>query len=230
LADANTGNKLVMLLALGGLLSGLLTSVLTLGAQEAPTFSGIILGSAIAGCLAISGVVPSGWKAFGMIAVTTAAYLFSFAVAFGVQMTYCQIVPNAERWNNCTNEPASPIALFFGGCAGGFLMLGAVAFFFRPGLNQGTLAMTALLGAVLGGALGVAGWALRSAVGVPVWHLLHALHLTPIWGQHPPQWWFHDEYDYGTSSRVYSLYVVWQTGIALAAGILLRPIAKIDNE
>jgi hypothetical protein len=136
LADENTGNKLVMLLALGGLVSGLLTSVLTPGGQEAPTFSGIIFGSAIAGCLAISGVVPSGWKAFGMIAVTTAAYLFSFAVAFGVQLTYCQIVPNAERWNMCTNEPASPIALFFGGFVGGFLVLGAVAFFFRPGLGQ----------------------------------------------------------------------------------------------
>jgi hypothetical protein len=101
--------------------------------------------------------------------------------------------------------------------------------FLSAGTRSGVLALIALPGAVLGGALGVAGSALRSSVGVAVWHLLHALHLTPIWEQNPPQWCFHDERDYGNSSRVYSLYVVWQTSIALAAGILLRPIAKIDN-
>lgn len=230
MADENTGNNTIVLLALTGLVSGLLTSIFTLpNGDEAGLMSGVIFGLLLTGCLAISGVVPSVWRALGMIVVTTAAYSLSLFIAIGLQMKNPQMVPSAELWDMGTNEPASPIALFFGGLVGGFLVLGAVAFFFRPGIGKGAIALTALLGAVLGGTLGVAGWAFRSSVGVAVWHLFHHLHLTPISEQSPRKW-FHDEYDYENSCRMYSLYVIWQTGFALAAGILLRPITKLNKE
>jgi hypothetical protein len=164
-----------------------------------------------------------------MIVVAAVAYALSLYAAMTIQMGYPQIVRSAEQWDMSTREPASPIALFVSGLIGGFLVLGAVALFFRPGIGKGALAMTALLGAVLGGTLGVAGWALRSSVGVAVWHLFHAFHLTPQ-REPSPRTWFHDEHDYTNSSRMYSLYVVWQTGFALAAGILLRGVATIEKE
>jgi hypothetical protein len=230
LADENTSNKMILLLGLTGLVSGLLTSIFTLpSGDEAGFMSGVIFGVLLTGCLAISGVVPSVWKAQGMIVVATVAYPVSVYAAISIQMGYPQIARSAEQWDMSTKEPASPIALFVGGLIGGFLVLGAVALFFLPRIGKGALAMTALLGAVLGGALGVAGWALRSSVGVAVWHLFHAFHLTPQSEQNPRTW-FHDEHDYTNSSRMYSLYVVWQTGFALAAGILLRGVARIERE
>jgi len=221
---------MIVLLVLTGLVSGLLTSIFTLpNGTEAGFMSGMIFAVLLTACLAIWGIVPSVWKAWGIILVVTAAYAVALYTAVGIQMRYPQIVPTAEQWDMGTNEPASPIALFLGGLVGGFLVLGAVAFFCRPGISRGTLARTALLGALLGGVLGVAGWALRSSVGAAVWHLFHAFHLTPSW-ERSPRTQFHDEYDYTNSSRMYSLYVVWQTGVALAAGILLRPLANLEKK
>jgi hypothetical protein len=230
LADEYTANKMLVLLGLTGLVSGLVTSIFTLPAgDEAGFMSGMIFGSLLTGSLAISGVVPSVWKAQGMIVVATVAYALSLFTAICIHWGYPQIVRSTEKWDVAIDEAASPIALFVGGLIGGFLVLGAVALFLRPGIGKGAVMMTASLGAVLGGTLGVAGWALRSSVGVAVWHFFHVLHLTPH-GEQSPRTWFHGGYDYENSCRMYSIYVVWQTGFALAAGIVLRGAPKTQKE
>ncbi len=221
------GNKLIVLLTLGGLVSGLLTSALMYpNRQEAGLAPGVVFGAFLAIPLVISGILDSGklyslLKALGLIVVSTAAYFLAYVTAFELQLNFPQIVPRAERWDMGTYEPASPIALFVGGLVGGFLVFAGLMSLCRPEINKGTRARKILEGALLGGVLGVAGWALRSSVGVAVWNLLHALRLTSPWELSPREW-FHDKYDYGDTSRMYSLYVVWQTGVATAVGFMVR--------
>lgn len=221
------GNKLAVLLALGGLVSGLLTSVLMYpDKQEAGFASAALFGSFLAFPLAISGILDSKvlfslLKALGLIGVTTVAYFISFLTAFGVQLSVPQIVPSAEVWSMGNYEPASPIALFVGGLVGGFVVSAGVVFLSRSEISKGTRTRKVIQGALFGGGLGVAGWALRSSVGAATWNLLHAFRLTPPWEQNP-RYWFGNVYDYNQTSRMYSLYVVWQTGMAMAVGIMLR--------
>jgi hypothetical protein len=132
------GNKLLVLLALSGLISGLLVcALMPPGQQEAGLYCGVVFGSFLAVPLAISRILDSGilysiLKSLGLIVVTTTAYFFSFLTAFGVQRNFPQIVPASERWDMGTNEPASAIAFFVGGLVGGFLLFAGVIFLSRP--------------------------------------------------------------------------------------------------
>jgi hypothetical protein len=230
------GNKLLVLLSLSGLISGLLTcALIPPGRQEAGLFCGVVFGSFLAIPLAISGILDSGilyslLKSLGLIVVSTAAYSLAYFTAVGMQLNFPQIVPSAEQWDMGTDEPASVTALFVGGLVGGFLVFAGVIFLSRPEINKGTRARKIIQGTLLGGALGIAGWALRSSIGTAIWNLLHAFGLTPPW-ELSPRAWFHGKYDYGQRSRMYSLYVVWQTGVATAAGIMLRhaPVRREDE-
>ena len=170
--------------------------------------------------MGILGILHNLWKAAVLIVVTTAAYFFAFEVAFGLQLEHPDIVPKAEQWR----EPASPIALFVGGLVGGFIVFGALIILFRPGKSMGSLVLKVLVGTVLSGILGVVGWALRSSVGAGIWHVFHIFHLTPSWELSPREW-YGDEYDYGETSRMYSIYVVWQTRVAAVAAVMLRPMS-----
>jgi hypothetical protein len=221
------GNKLLVLLALSGLSSGLLTcAFMSPAQQEAGIYCGVVFGSFLAIPLAISGILDLGilysvLKALGLIAVSTAAYFLACMTAIWVQLNFRQVVPRSEQWDMGTNEPASAIALFAGGLVGGFLVFAGLIFSSRPESIKVTRARKIILGTSLGGLLGIAGWALRSSIGVATWHLLHVFGLTPSW-ELSPRAWFREVYDYGQRSRMYSLYLVWQTGVAAAAGVMLR--------
>jgi hypothetical protein len=201
------------------------------GRDEAGLFCGAVFGIFLALPMVISGILGSGilkstLKGLGLIAVSTAAYFFAYMTAMGLQMHFPQIVPEAERWNMGTPEQASPTALFVGGLVGGFLIFASVVFLAGPKLNKGARSQEILRGALLGGALGIAGWALRSSVGAASWNLFHYFGLTPPWELSPRQW-YNGINDYGERTRMYSLYIVWQTGIAAAIGIMLRyPLSK----
>lgn len=115
-------------------------------------------------------------KAAVLTAASSAAYFFSVFAAIGIQIHFPQIVALNERWNMSTNEPAVPLALL----VGGFLIFGVVLLLFSPRIGIGAVARGLAFGTILGGVLGVAGWALRSFVGVGLWYLFHVFHLTPI--------------------------------------------------
>jgi hypothetical protein len=218
------GNRLAVLLALCGLTSGLLTDILMYPQEEAGLLSGALFGLFLVVPLVVTGVLRNPAKALGLIGVTTVAYFLSFTVAFGLQLHHPELAPSAERWDMSTNEPAAPAALFVGGLVGGFILFSAALFLCQPGISKRTLVQKAFQGAVLGGVLGAAGWALRSSVGVAIWNLLHAFGLTPKW-ELSPQEWFKGEHDYGERARMYSLYVVWQSGVAAAIGLMLRRVS-----
>jgi hypothetical protein len=192
--------------------------------EEAGWFGGTTFGVFLVVPLLATGILRNTIKALGLIGVTTFAYVFSYLITFGLQIILPGIVPSSEQWDMGTNEPAAPAALFVGGLVGAFLVFFAVISLCQPGISSRALARKALQGALLGGVLGVAGWALRSSVGVALWYLFHALGFTP-WSESSPREWFHNQNDYGQRARMYSLYVVWQSGVAVAVGLMLRRIS-----
>jgi hypothetical protein len=217
------GRRLAAYLALTGLISGLLTcGVMDPRLQQAGNYTGIIFGVLTVVPLLQYKVLDRLWKALGLIAGTTLAYPCSVYVAIGFQMSFPQIVPVNERWDMGTVEPASPVALFVAGLAGGALVFIAVALFCRRGIEQSVVRMV-LQGALVGGGLGFTAWVLRSSIGVAVWNMFHTAGILPPWAS-SPRTWFHQEYDYGDLPRLYALYVTWQTGMATAIGILLRGV------
>ena len=226
----------MVLLALSGLSSGLLTCALMApGRDEAGLSCGVVFGIFLAIPLAISrilgsGILESTLKGFGLIAVSTAAYFLAYMTAMGLQMDFPQIVPEAERWSMGNAESASPTALFVGGLVGGLLIFASVVFLAGPKLNKSARLQEILRGALLGGALGIAGWALCSSIGAAAWSLFHSFGLTPPW-ELSPRHWYHGINDYGERTRMYSLYIVWQAGIARAIGIMLRyPLGKKEDK
>ena len=212
MADEVAGSKLFVVLSVAGLVSGFLTCILMYRHTEAPIFSGVVFALFLTVPLAISGILDSYFKALILMAVTTAAYSVAAFVAIGIQMSNPQIILPSE----VGRELASPTALFDGGLAGGFLVFGAVVLLCRTGISMRTLFLRVFLGTILGGLLGVVGWALSASVGVTTWHLLHALHIAGV--------------DDGQTSRMYSVYLVWQTGVAMAVGIMLwgTPVRVVE--
>lgn len=228
--------KSVAFFGLSGLTSGLITSILIgPNGQEARLSLGAVFGLFLVFCLSAPFFIDSPFKTIGkgviMILSTTGTYFLSVYAAMSLQLGFPGIVPTEERWSMGTNEPASAVALLVGGVIGGFLVFSAAFLLFGPRIRKNDLVRSALLGAAIGGVLGFAGWALRSSFGVAVWYLLHAFHLTPALEDSPRQW-FGSEYDYRETTRMFSLYVVWQTGISTALGIMLQahPIAADEAE
>jgi hypothetical protein len=215
----------VTLFLFGGLASGLLTVWLTHGSDDNGIIPGIVFGVILADCLLLSGAVDSIWQVVLVIIVTFIAYCFSIFSAIGLQMSYPQIVPPGEQWSMGQTEPASPVALLFGGAVGGFILFGGVFLLVAARTGVKGIVSKAFQGAILGGALGVAGWALRSSVGVAIWHLFHFLGLTHPWELSPRDW-FGEVHDYSETTRMYSLFVVWQTCIAMAIGLILRKYSR----
>ena len=191
--------------------------------EEAGFLCGVIFGVCLVVPLAATGVLRNPIKAVLLIVVSAAAYVAAYVTAFGLQLHHREIVAPAERWDMGTAEPAGPVGLFAGGLVGGFLLFLAVDLLCQPVISKQGLLKRVLQGALLGGLLGVVGWALRSSVGVAIWNLMHAFGLVPKW-EIRPQTWFHGESDYGQRTRMYSLYVVWQTGIASVIGLMLRQV------
>lgn len=188
--------------------------------DQAGLFAGFVFGFFLVICLLISGIPISPLRAAELIVAVAVAYFFAVLGATYLQMFVPAIVPKNEQWNMSTPEPASPIALFFGGFIGGCIVFYATLQWSCRGIAQKTAHRKALLGGLLAGALGVAGWALRSSVGVAVWHLFHAP------GELSPRWWYQGEYDYTGTVRMSAVYVVWQAGVAITLGHMLRDFYK----
>lgn len=199
--------------------------------EEAGFLCGVIFGVCLVVSLVVTGVLRNPITAVLLVVVSAAAYVAAYLTAFGMQLHHPELVAPTERWDMGTPEPAGPIALFAGGLVGGFLLFLGVDLLCQRVACKPGLVKRVLLGALLGGLLGVVAWALRSSVGVAIWNLMHAFGFVPRW-EIRPQTWFHGEYDYGQRTRMYSLYLVWQTGIATVIGLMLRhvPIPPTADE
>lgn len=119
------------------------------------------------------------------------------------------------------SRPPEPLVysagLFVGGFVGAFVMLMALFHVMVPHAKHGRRVATAAYWSLAGGALAVIGWKLGPSLGMGLWSGLHARGLTP-----PTETALNAA---GRPSHELSLYLVWQTGMALVLGLALQALA-----
>lgn len=205
----------VVLMSIGGLASGLLTAALSGGRFDNPYGLGIPFGVIVAFCLAVTGIAR-GISTLGcLIALTICSFPISVFFAEGLE------IGALTHTETGTPEILQPIALFAGGMAGGFLVLGGALFLARPRTGLRAIVWKALRWSVLGGALAPIAWALGPSLGMWVWSGLHVAGLTSPHNTFSEA--MYGESGVGAPNRLFALFVVWQTGMAFAMGINLRP-------
>lgn len=217
--SGSDNGRAVILISAGGFLSAVLSAALSHGRDDSIA-PGIVFGIALSLCVLLSGIADARRAAL-LIPVSFVAFFFALCAAIGLQIVFPQIVPANEQWSMSVKEPASPVALVISGAVGGLILFGGVFVAIERRRGGGTLVLRLFEGMVLGGVLAGIGWALRSTVGVAVWHVFHSMGVTPFWELSPRQA-FGDEMDYSETSRMYSLFVVWQTCIAVALAFMIR--------
>lgn len=202
----------VMLLTLAGLLSGLLTIAVSYTNPRYPSqfLLGAPSGVLIASCLAALGILRDSGRIIRLILVATVAYFLSFFVAFFFQGAFLSIFMTYSE-----KLAISPIALFVGGVAGAFILIGEVVFLPRIQPKSRALQL-ALLWSLLGGALAVGGAALGPSLGAALLRFVHSLGLASL--TKLPE----DALNSADQTRLlFSLYLVWQTGMGFVLGLLL---------
>jgi hypothetical protein len=179
---------------------------------------GLVYGVAMGVCLSGFGVFNT-FQRLAFIVLAGTAYFSSFCVAGVVELG----ARATGLWPSVEKAGVSPFSMFAAGAVGGFLVLGGAVILMRgtvAGLSPLGALYWAMWGGLWGGLLGVLGWMLAPLLDMAFWHLSSGLHMTaPI----PPPPSVGSGYTYkGKDSFFYSLYAVWQTGMAVALGVLLH--------
>jgi hypothetical protein len=220
LADEVVGNKLVVALGLCGLASGIVTCAFIYPQDYANAISpGVIFGICLAAPLALLRIVDF-LKALLLVFYSTAIYLVTDFITTAIEFKYRLPVPESHLWNVPNDWTPAPISLFIGGFIGGLLLFAVVLF--ASGISARGCMANALVGAVFGGVLGLAGWALGGSLGVVLWHFLDIFHLA---SGGSPRICYDDGCYYTELAHTYSLFIVWQTGVAVAVGAMLRSVS-----
>ena len=179
------------------------------GSKELFLFQGVLFAVAISVCLLAFGRFGKAQAVYFAV-VCSAAWPVSNLLAFDL----------ASRWYLPLGEArAYEAAYFVGGALGGLLVTGAASLLMRPSPGPPMVAVVLLIwsitGAVLGGFLGVVGWRLAPSLGAAMAHTFYQVGLLPRELGDPTRLLYR-----GQDFSDYSLYVVWQTGIAFAVGLI----------
>jgi hypothetical protein len=215
--------KFVALLSLTGLLSGLVTSALRYPSGLHGGYAlGGVFGAFMGIALALSEMSWGVWKAVLLPVPTAIAYYISIMVAGVVEIYFPWKI-----WSTGELTPPEPVALFAGGFVGGFLVLGVVSMLIQsipvhPRVGIETVVIKALAWSLMGGILGVIGWMLGPSLGMIIWSGIHGFGLTA------PTETFQNALS--ETSHQFSLFVVWQTGMALVLSIMLLPLKTKSRE
>jgi hypothetical protein len=202
--------KFVAVLSSAGFLSGLITAAVVFPSGKDGVFIwGGVFGVSMAIALAVCGVLPGLWKAFLFPVAAAVAFFLSWFAAGLVDYGL-----SAEHFSMSTTT-FYLIGMFAGGIVGGFTVLGMISILVHPKLGIRTLAVKAVTGSLVGGILGVIGWLLGPSLGMAIWSGVHGLGLTA------PTETFQSALT--ETCHLYSLFVVWQTGMALVLAIMLGP-------
>jgi hypothetical protein len=172
-------------------------------------YVGFFFGVAISAYFIFHERIRSIGRSVAFIAASTAAYLISKFTAvwlFGV-------FPSHNSMSSAKLD--IPLPVFFGsGLVGSMLVFASALFIFRFG-NLGWLSFRrAFLTSIGGGLLGVFGWMLGPLLGRPLLFLQQALRLPPSW----------ETYEWAVNQQIperFSLFIVWQSGVALLLGLIL---------
>lgn len=201
------GQRFTAVFLLGGIASGVLTVLAAeIAGQGGPLVPSLSFGLIISGCLILFRSVSSVRQIFFVIGASIAAYAFALLAAGFTELTL------PASWS--IGDKHSPIALFVGGFIGALVITsGTLAQAqVRTRLRDSTLNITFC--SVVGGVLGVIGWALGPSLGMALWHAVHALGLTA-----PTETALNAA---GDTSHALSMCLLWQAGMGLVLGIALQ--------
>jgi hypothetical protein len=218
--------NLLISLPLAGFISGVLSICVMSDQLPSPYVMGGIFGVVVGGFLVKAKALRNeGWA--WLVIATTAAQFIALFSAYLFQL-YFAVVPDEKRWNMGHGEVPVLSSLVFGGLVGGFVLIATVGtiFLIRKGIDLGTVIFTALLGAMCGGGLAAVGYALGPSFGSALWRILKTNHLTGR--AYAPD----TLMDFGQANVAYSLYLVWQTGMAFVIALMLRkrkPLREWDG-
>ena len=203
--------------ALAGLLSGLVTAGLEYPAGRFGWILGGPFGAIMGFALAACGVLRGYWKAILLPVATTAVFFLSFLTTGYIEINFPR-----QLWATERSMSPGPVSLLAGGFVGGFLILVVVLILVNAKAGILTLAVKTIAGSLIGGILGVIGPALGPYLGMTIWFGLHVLRLTAPGESY--------QNALGGRSDGYSLYVVWQTGMAVVLAVVLWTLkAKSRN-
>lgn len=204
--------RLTLLLALTGLLAALVSISLAypLGRLHLDFLPGTLFGALVSGCLAYCRVLRNPYRIIGFAVASTLADYLSIMVAGEVEL-------RSSIGEGASQEYAtiSKMALFAGGFVGAFVIVAAFLKLVGSKIAWKHLLLVALAGSAVGGVLGVIGWVLGPFLGMGLWRVAHSMGLTS------PTETFQNAL-LGQTCRVYSLWIVWQTGVGLLLGFALR--------
>lgn len=182
-------------------------------------FSGVVFGIAITFGLAIFKLLPNAISAVLLILASVFAHYLALLGSFGMQLAlaYLGLLTEAESWNMGSGGAASPIALLVGGLVGGFLLSLAFFVIVTPPNNGRSKLRRALVWSLGSAALAVLGWALTPILGSILSPFVRAVRPGEAWLGDP-----HFNIGEGSIGMVSSMYFVWQTGMALALGLVVQ--------
>jgi hypothetical protein len=172
------------------------------------SLAGPVFGLAISLSLRLHKVLNSIWKLLGVIVASTLA---DFAAGFAGYLVYFspRLHLDFERFGSLGDHAASLIA---GGFIGGVILFPALWLLLGVHQNWPRFFLGFLICPLTGSALAILGWALAPLLGVVLWHILSLLRLDEDTAK------IAQDSNY---AAFYSLYVVWQSGMAVLLGVLL---------
>lgn len=192
---------------LGGIVSGILSVLAAeVSGQGGNVVPSVSFGLILSLCLIVLGMISSIRQIFFVIGASIAAYAFALLAAGFTELA----LPSS--WS--IGDKHSPIALFVGGFIGALVITSGTfgQAQSRTRLRDSTLNIA--LCSVVGGVLGVIGWALGPSLGMALWHADHALRLTA-----PTETPLNAA---GETSHALSMCLLWQAGMGLVLGVALQ--------
>jgi hypothetical protein len=206
--------RFVLLISLAGLVSGVISAAVC--DDDFSSGLGIPFGVIVAFCLAMTGVTRSILRLASLVALVSCTFVFSVFLAVILQiMAGKRLVGSVDK-----NQL---IALFIGGMLGGFIVIRGSRILCKADTTLTAMAWDAVWSIILG-ALSSIGWWLGPALGMLVWRYLHAVGLTSATNTFSKA--LSGETGYGPPSRLYALFVVWQTAMGFALGMTLRKVRE----
>ena len=184
-------------------------------------FSGDIFGAVISVYFWAFAGVRSVTKALGLVIASTLAYFVAFGSGIFLGMFLSPAL--GLKFDVRSDDLAGMVVpSLVGGMTGAFLVLVAVLRLYSSETSWRRVAIRAFQWSWFGAVLALVGWMLGSALGRAVWSALESLHLNEL-----PQ-------EMATRDGVpnfYSVQIVWQIGMGVILGILfsettLKPVAS----
>lgn len=201
-------------LATGFLIVGFVSGLLSAWLISLGYLLGVVFGSVIAAYLAASGFLRNTWKVILTVCASAVAYALALLTTALSEILYRLL---SRPQTSHTETAVSLIALFIGGIAGACLLLGIVMQVLHPEVKGKRLTVKVLPYSLVGGVLGIIGWALGPSLSAGLRFFLHTSGFVTPTGRLQGAL-------YQETSNWYSLLIVWQTGIAFTLGIILHKL------